>query len=219
MSSRATSGTTEGVGPAGAAASPAADGLDVLAGFGAAMLRAGQTAARTREWMEVLGRKLTVDNLSVGITLDSIVTSGRREARTATVVREIGPPGVNAERLGALESLAAQSEPGVSPQEIAGQLAAIEKRTAALQRRLDCRRRRSGLRRLRVPERLRTSRDRCGEHRRRARSGPADRAGAATPQPARSSRHCAPSSPPAPISWWRRQPQGSASAPPIIPAG
>jgi uncharacterized membrane protein YjjP (DUF1212 family) len=129
MSSRATSGTTEGVGPAGAAASPAADGIDVLAGFGAAMLRAGQTAARTREWMAVLGRKLTVDNLSVGITLDSIVTSGRYEAGTATVLREIGPPGVNAERLGVLESLAAQSEPGVSPQEIAGQLAAIEKRT------------------------------------------------------------------------------------------
>ena len=77
--------------------------------------------------MEVLGRKLKVDNLAVGITLDSIVTSGRREARTATVVREIGPPGVNAARLGALESLAAKSEPGVAPQEIAGQLAAIEK--------------------------------------------------------------------------------------------
>src|SRR6187431_878769 len=107
MSSRATSGTTEGVGSAGAAASSAADGLDVLAGFGAAMLRAGQTAARTRALMEVLGRKLKVDNLAVGITLDSIVTSGLREARTATVVREIGPPGVNAARLGALESLAA----------------------------------------------------------------------------------------------------------------
>ena len=71
MPSRATSGTTEGVGSAGVAASPAADGIDVLAGFGAAMLRAGQTAARTREWMEILGRKLKVDNLSVAITLDS----------------------------------------------------------------------------------------------------------------------------------------------------
>jgi uncharacterized membrane protein YjjP (DUF1212 family) len=126
MSSRATSGTTEDAGPAGAAARPATDSLDVLADFGAAMLRAGQTAARTREWMEVLGHKLKVDELSVSITLDSIVTSGRRDARTATVVREIGPPGVNADRLGALERLAAKSDPGLPPEAIAGKLADIE---------------------------------------------------------------------------------------------
>jgi uncharacterized membrane protein YjjP (DUF1212 family) len=114
MSSRATSGTTEH------------DSLDVLAGFGAAMLRAGHTAARTRDWMEVLGRKLNVDNICVAITLDSIVTSGRHEAYTTTVVREIGPPGVNAKRLGALESLAAKSEPGVPPETVARKLSDIE---------------------------------------------------------------------------------------------
>jgi uncharacterized membrane protein YjjP (DUF1212 family) len=127
MSSRSTSGTTGHTGSVGAIA-PAADSLDALADFGAAMLRAGDTAAQTREWMEILGRKLKVDHLSVGITLDSIVTSGQLDARTTTVVREIGPPGVNAERLGALESLAAISEQSVLPEAITGQIKAIEKR-------------------------------------------------------------------------------------------
>src|SRR3954469_2671866 len=89
------------------AALPAIDGLDVLAGFGASMLRAGHTAVRTRESMEILGRKLGFDILYAGLTLDSIVVSGRRDARTTTVVREVGPPGVNAARLGALQNLAA----------------------------------------------------------------------------------------------------------------
>jgi uncharacterized membrane protein YjjP (DUF1212 family) len=128
MSSPAASSVTTGPDPNVPAASPANDGLDVLVGFGTSMLRAGHTAARTREWMEVLGRKLGFDNLAVGITLDSIVVSGRRDTRTATVVREIGPPGVNAERLGALENFAARAEPGLPPKQAASRLAEIESR-------------------------------------------------------------------------------------------
>jgi uncharacterized membrane protein YjjP (DUF1212 family) len=104
------------------------DSLKVLTSFGASMLRAGHTAARTREWMEVLGRKLGFDDLAVGITLDSVVASGGRDAQAATVVREIGPPGVNAARIGALERLAAGAEPGAVPDAIASELAAIETR-------------------------------------------------------------------------------------------
>src|SRR5262249_46355442 len=66
--------------------------------------------------------------LSAGITLDSIVVSGRRAGRTTTAVREIGPPGVNAERLGALQSLAAKASPGVTPDAIARSLAEIQSR-------------------------------------------------------------------------------------------
>ena len=107
-------------------ASPANDGLEVLADFGASMLRAGHTAARTREWMGVLGQKLRFDKLAVGITLDSIVVSGCRDSRTTTAVREIGPPGVNADRIGALENFAARFKPGSAPNEIARSLADIE---------------------------------------------------------------------------------------------
>jgi uncharacterized membrane protein YjjP (DUF1212 family) len=114
------------MGPSVPTAPPAIDSLEVLAGFGASMMRAGHTAARTREWMEVLSRKLGCDNLSVGITLDSIVVTGRRDAKTTTVVREIGPPGVNADRIGALEILAERAEPGSSPSAIADSLAEID---------------------------------------------------------------------------------------------
>ena len=128
MSSPATPSSTTGPECSEPTASPATDGLEVLAGFGAAMLRAGHTAARTREWMDVLGRKLGFDSFSAGITLDSIVVSGRRDGRVATIVREIGPPGVNAERLGALEKLAAKAVPGVAPDAIANRIAEIESR-------------------------------------------------------------------------------------------
>jgi uncharacterized membrane protein YjjB (DUF3815 family) len=42
------------------------------------------------------------------------------------MVKEIGPPGVNAARLGALENLAARAEPGSDPKVIASRLAEIE---------------------------------------------------------------------------------------------
>ena len=111
-------------------ASPANDGLEVLTDFGASMLRAGHTAARTREWMGVVGQKLRFDKLAVGITLDSIIVSGRSDSRTTTAVREIGPPGVNADRIGALENLAARLKPGSAPNEIACSLADIESKPA-----------------------------------------------------------------------------------------
>jgi uncharacterized membrane protein YjjP (DUF1212 family) len=113
-------------GPTVPTAAPAIDGLEVLAGFGASMLRAGHTAARTREWMEALSRKLGFDDLAVGITLDSIVTSGRRDGRTTTAVQEIGVPGVNAARIGALENLAGSAKPGIAPEAIASGIAKIE---------------------------------------------------------------------------------------------
>jgi uncharacterized membrane protein YjjP (DUF1212 family) len=121
-----TPGTTPGSGQTVSPASSGTDGLEVLAGFGAALMRAGHTAARIREWIEVLGRKLGYDNPAVAITLDSIVVSGWQDGRTATVIREIGPPGVNAARIGSLESLAASSEPGVPIKAIAEGLVEIE---------------------------------------------------------------------------------------------
>ena len=128
MSSPATSSAVAGSDRSEPAKSPAIDGLEVLAGFGASMMRAGNTAVRTREWLEILARNLGFESLSAGITLDSIVVSGRRGGRTTTVVREIGPPGVNAERLGALQNLAAKASPGVTPDAIVRSLAEIESR-------------------------------------------------------------------------------------------
>ena len=49
---------------------------DVVLSFGAAMLRAGNPASRTRTWIEVLARKVGFDAMSVGLSLDGIVALG-----------------------------------------------------------------------------------------------------------------------------------------------
>ena len=72
------------------------DAVDVLLRFGALMLRAGNTATRTREWIEVMARKMGFDAVSLSLSLDSITASVRRSGESATTMREIGPPGINA---------------------------------------------------------------------------------------------------------------------------
>ena len=51
------------------------DAVEALLQFGVAMLRAGNTAARTHEWIEVIARKLTFDSVSVSQSLDSYYRS------------------------------------------------------------------------------------------------------------------------------------------------
>jgi len=109
------------------AVSPApSDAVEVLLRFGALMLAAGNTAIRTREWMEVMRRKLGFDAVAVNLTLDSITASVRRGGAWVTAIREIGPPGINAWRIGELEQLAKTAEPGLAPRDIAARLTDIE---------------------------------------------------------------------------------------------
>jgi hypothetical protein len=102
-----------------AASAASSDAVDVLLWFGASMLRARNTAIRTREWMEVMARKMGFDAVSVSLTLDSVTASVRHSGEWATAMR---PPGVNAWRIGELEQLAktvgpdlrrAKSQPGL----------------------------------------------------------------------------------------------------------
>jgi uncharacterized membrane protein YjjP (DUF1212 family) len=109
-----------------AAAPASGDALDVLLGLGAAMLRAGHTAIRTREWMEVVARKMGFDAASVSITFDSVTASVRRSGEWATALREVGPPGINVWRLGELEQLANTAGTALAPREMAAKLAEIE---------------------------------------------------------------------------------------------
>ena len=55
----------------------ACDAVEALLQFGVAMLRAGNTAARTHEWIEFIARKLTFDSVSVSQSLDSLVITVR----------------------------------------------------------------------------------------------------------------------------------------------
>jgi uncharacterized membrane protein YjjP (DUF1212 family) len=105
------------------------EAADVALSFGASMMRAGNTASRTREWVGVVARKLGFDAVSVSLSLDSITASLRRSGTWTTTMREIGPPGINAIRIAALEQLAQTAGPGVAPREIAVKLEEIESTT------------------------------------------------------------------------------------------
>src|SRR4029079_804292 len=102
------------------------EAVDVLLFFGASMLRAGNTATRTREWIEVIARKMGLDAVAVSLSLDSITASARRDGEWTTTMREIGPPGINALRIAELEQLAKTAAPGLAPREIAAKLSEIE---------------------------------------------------------------------------------------------
>ena len=102
------------------------DELHVLLWFGALMLRSGNTAIRTREWLEVMAQKMGPEAVSISLSLDSITASVRRSGEWVTAMREIGPPGVNAWRIDALEQLARRTRSRLTPHELAIKLAEIE---------------------------------------------------------------------------------------------
>src|SRR5712671_2496602 len=109
-----------------AASAAPSEAADVLLWFGALMLRAGNTATGTREWIEVVARKMGFDAVSVSLSVDSITASVRRAGEWATTMREIGPPGINAWRIAELEQLARTAGPELAPHEIAVKLSEIE---------------------------------------------------------------------------------------------
>jgi uncharacterized membrane protein YjjP (DUF1212 family) len=102
------------------------EGLDTVLRFGALMLRAGDTAFRVRESMTVAARGLGLGELSLQIGLGSMMASEQRGGECATALREIGPFGVDTQRIGALEALAHSASAGMTAQEFAVKLSAIE---------------------------------------------------------------------------------------------
>jgi uncharacterized membrane protein YjjP (DUF1212 family) len=110
--------------------SPADDAVEALLQFGVAMLRAGNTAARTHDWIGVISRKLAFQSVAVSQSLDSIIVTVRRSGDWITAMREVGPPAVNVLRIGRLEELANTMGPGSAPQEILEKVAKIESEPA-----------------------------------------------------------------------------------------
>ena len=100
--------------------------LHALLSFGAAMLRAGATAFRVRQWMGVMARSMDVDSLSIAFALGSIAASVIRDVEHAMMIMEVGPPGVNVWRIGALEDLAKRAKSCMMPDQIMAEIAAIE---------------------------------------------------------------------------------------------
>lgn len=100
--------------------------LEVLLRFGAMMLRAGDTAFRVRDSMKSLASRLGVESLSVQIALDGMTATARRGDELVTITREVGPPGINAWRISALETLGHESGAGLTARALAETLDAIE---------------------------------------------------------------------------------------------
>jgi uncharacterized membrane protein YjjP (DUF1212 family) len=100
--------------------------LDVLLRFGRMMLQAGDTAFRVRESMGTLAGRLGIENLAVQIALNGITASARRGGDLVTITCEVGPPGINAWRIAALERLARRDDSGLTARRLAEELDAIE---------------------------------------------------------------------------------------------
>ena len=91
-----------------------ADALDVLLRFGVLMLQVGNTAVRTRQWIDVLAPKLGFGAVSAIVSLDSITLSVRQGSGWLTAMRQLGPPGINVSRIAQLEELGKNGASGES---------------------------------------------------------------------------------------------------------
>jgi uncharacterized membrane protein YjjP (DUF1212 family) len=102
------------------------DALEALVRFGVLMMQAGNTAARTREWIDAIAPKLGFQAASLIVSLDSVTVSARRRDDWFTAIRVLGPPGIDVSRIGQLEQLAKTLRPETTPAEMAAELAKIE---------------------------------------------------------------------------------------------
>jgi uncharacterized membrane protein YjjP (DUF1212 family) len=102
------------------------EAVNVLLWFGASMLGAGNTATRTREWIDVIARKLGFDAVSVALSLDGIAIGVRSADQWITAMRELKPPAINVWRIAELEQLAKKAGSPLAPREIAIKLSEIE---------------------------------------------------------------------------------------------
>ena len=86
------------------------------------MVRGGNTASRTRDWLIVLAQKMGFEAVSVNVSIDAVTISVGRSGTFTTGMREVGAPAVDTARIIALEQIAKNATVGVSPDEIAIQL-------------------------------------------------------------------------------------------------
>ena len=64
-----------------AGSTKSSDAAEVLLWFGALMMRAGNTAARTREWIEEMAPTMGFHSISLSLSTDNITASVRRSGQ------------------------------------------------------------------------------------------------------------------------------------------
>ncbi len=99
--------------------------LEALLRFGASMLRSGESAFRVRDQMHLLAPKLGIPHFDMLATVTTL-TATARVGVPVTLVRHVGPLGINAWRIGALERLAHELPASIEPAELNARLDAIE---------------------------------------------------------------------------------------------
>jgi uncharacterized membrane protein YjjP (DUF1212 family) len=103
------------------------DALDALLRFGAVMLRSGESAFRVRDDMHLLAPRLGIPDFDMLCTVTTLTATARVGGQAMTLVRHVGPLGINAWRIGELERLA---HTGAGPLE----LGALHKHLDAIER-------------------------------------------------------------------------------------
>jgi uncharacterized membrane protein YjjP (DUF1212 family) len=102
------------------------EALEVLLRFGTLMLRAGDTAFRVRESMNMLATSMGIETLSLHITINGMTATVRQGGEHVTLASEVAPLGINAWRIAALERLARSNWPGLEPKALSRRLDEIE---------------------------------------------------------------------------------------------
>lgn len=103
-----------------------AGALEALLRFGVLMLRSGESAFRVRDDMHLLGCRLGIPHFDMLITVTTLTATARREGEHVTLVRHVGPLGINAWRIGALERLANENASALEPDLLHKRLDTIE---------------------------------------------------------------------------------------------
>jgi len=108
------------------AEAPLIEVVDALLRAGALMLRSGESAFRVRDDMQALAHRLGVDDFAMLITVTTMTATVRRGGEHETVVHHVGPLGINAWRLGAIERLVRDSGALFTPAALHAALDAVE---------------------------------------------------------------------------------------------
>jgi uncharacterized membrane protein YjjP (DUF1212 family) len=103
-----------------------AEALEGLLRFGALSLRSGEAAFRVRDDMHLLAPRLGIPDFDMLATVTTLTATARANDERVTLVRHVGPLGINAWRLSALERLAQDGTGPITTAELTARLDVIE---------------------------------------------------------------------------------------------
>jgi uncharacterized membrane protein YjjP (DUF1212 family) len=98
----------------------------VVLRMGKAMLSSGTGSYRVKSAMQQVARAFDLDRHEAHVTLTEITTTSHRGSVFRTEVAEVRSVGVNAHRLGELTTLANRLRPGVTVEDVSGEIDRIE---------------------------------------------------------------------------------------------